>query len=141
MRRSAHCYTHIFVTVVPAPLHVTPQYPLSGQQPHGSVFEHPLPLPVQPAPPVEFQKCPHAAHWSAARFADAPVQFNSGCGGGVGGGVGSGVGGGVGGGVGIGVALHVALQLAAVCVPLSSAAHMPVVWLQLNICGVGGGVG
>ena len=43
-------------------------------QPHGSDFEQPWPLPPQFGPPVASQNFPHAAHCSALRFTEAPVQ-------------------------------------------------------------------
>ena len=55
---------------------------------------------------------------------------------GVGPGVGTGVGAGMGEGVGFGVALHAELHAACVCVPLASAAHLPIVLLQLYITGL-----
>ena len=44
------------------------------QVPHGSDFEQPWPLPPQFGPPTLSQNFPHAAHCSALRFTEAPVQ-------------------------------------------------------------------
>jgi hypothetical protein len=58
------------------PLQVTPLLPYRPkvQLPHGSSFVQTWLPPVQFGPPAPSKNFPHAAHWSGARPAEAPVQ-------------------------------------------------------------------